>query len=708
MSDTADEMQTTSNEKIAEENETNNISEAEVSESNIIYVRNKNGCSERKSMSPEGGEGKKERKLWVEDIESATQVARSIYPAIAEDLESNACGDYLRDDLESIFPGYCILFSKWRNDLEKADHGIVVTGETSSGKSTLINKILGIKLFKGKLAESTSTICKIRNSKQIKIITTNKAGEINENDFSNRCNLSKKEDVRILRNYLKKRTNVTHKHPDLNANLQTVDILLPVPFLKGNTILVDTPGIGGSGKVTQKLIEYLPNALAFIFVIDVSSAGGMQRDRLPEILQKITDLQKQTEMPCFDPKNVVFITNKWDLVKQQIDSSDEDDEDDSDKEEESEIFKEIKMDIKKKWPLVRERNIFQMILKDVSSLKRHGSTTPFKEFQKILASLVRKAEGLRVVKHLSFLQDILKIILKGIKIRTEMVEKSKEEQDKTHEKNEKEIADLKTECTEVKKKYEIMVENDIKAIIQECETYMSTDEGKHSILNPASLVSIAKVNWNKTNFEGRIKSRVDQFVKEFLESDSVVKRYENIVKDLQKFYNKAISSIRKIEDEPVDINPLKDKDTESWTYLTEIGLILSPLWAPAIGFGLGLTAVIVAGCVFAVSSYIRWTSKTTKEIDDEYKKCKNTVPTVIRTDLQKRFATPVKEMVESVTKYLLNRIKKTEEIKKRVWEKREQIEANRKWLSELDVKMRALEETVTNLRQPLEKLRVQD
>lgn len=41
-SDTADEMQTTSNEKIAEENETNNISEAEVSESNIIYVRNKN------------------------------------------------------------------------------------------------------------------------------------------------------------------------------------------------------------------------------------------------------------------------------------------------------------------------------------------------------------------------------------------------------------------------------------------------------------------------------------------------------------------------------------------------------------------------------------------------------------------------------------------------------------------------------------------
>lgn len=50
---------------------------------------------------------------------------------------------------------------------------------------------------------------------------------------------------------------------------------------------MDTPGIGGSGKVTQKLIEYLPNALAFIFVIDVSSAGGMQKDRVKVLLSNV-------------------------------------------------------------------------------------------------------------------------------------------------------------------------------------------------------------------------------------------------------------------------------------------------------------------------------------------------------------------------------------------------------------------------------------
>lgn len=43
---------------------------------------------------------------------------------------------------------------------------------------------------------------------------------------------------------------------------------------------MDTPGIGRSGEVTQKLLDYLPNAVSFIFVINVGSAGGMQNDRV--------------------------------------------------------------------------------------------------------------------------------------------------------------------------------------------------------------------------------------------------------------------------------------------------------------------------------------------------------------------------------------------------------------------------------------------
>lgn len=87
-------------------------------------------------------------------------------------------------------------------------------------------------MFKGRLHESTSTICKIRNSGQIKIITTKVTGEIKAKDFSDTCNSLSKECLREIRRYLKERTDLTHMQPDITADFQTVDIGLPVPFLK--------------------------------------------------------------------------------------------------------------------------------------------------------------------------------------------------------------------------------------------------------------------------------------------------------------------------------------------------------------------------------------------------------------------------------------------------------------------------------------------
>lgn len=43
---------------------------------------------------------------------------------------------------------------------------------------------------------------------------------------------------------------------------------------------MDTPGIGGSKEVTERLMEYLPNAVLFIFVIDVSMSGGVRMGRV--------------------------------------------------------------------------------------------------------------------------------------------------------------------------------------------------------------------------------------------------------------------------------------------------------------------------------------------------------------------------------------------------------------------------------------------
>ena len=63
-------------------------------------------------------------------------------------------------------------------------------------------------------------------------------------------------------------------------------------------------------------------------------------------------------MPSFDPKDVIFITNKWDSIYQ--DGSDSEEED-----EETKTWKKSLSDIKIAWPNVIERNIFRMSLKEV-------------------------------------------------------------------------------------------------------------------------------------------------------------------------------------------------------------------------------------------------------------------------------------------------------------------------------------------------------
>lgn len=53
-------------------------------------------------------------------------------------------------------------------------------------------------------------------------------------------------------------------------------------FLKGNVIIVDTPGISDKGQehVAKIMMDYLQHALAVVFVLNVANAGGIQSDRV--------------------------------------------------------------------------------------------------------------------------------------------------------------------------------------------------------------------------------------------------------------------------------------------------------------------------------------------------------------------------------------------------------------------------------------------
>lgn len=53
-------------------------------------------------------------------------------------------------------------------------------------------------------------------------------------------------------------------------------------FNQGNTVIVDTPGILSMDhpELTARVFEFLPRAVAFIYIINASNAGGLEKDRV--------------------------------------------------------------------------------------------------------------------------------------------------------------------------------------------------------------------------------------------------------------------------------------------------------------------------------------------------------------------------------------------------------------------------------------------
>lgn len=94
----------------------------------------------------------------------------------------------------------------------------------------MINKILQKNIFKGRIVESTSTICKIRNLEAVKIETKSKDGSIECIDITEECDMSTESGVEMLRTVLTELTDMTESPG--SANFDYVDVGFPIPFLK--------------------------------------------------------------------------------------------------------------------------------------------------------------------------------------------------------------------------------------------------------------------------------------------------------------------------------------------------------------------------------------------------------------------------------------------------------------------------------------------
>nr|XP_034322355.1 uncharacterized protein LOC117688408 [Crassostrea gigas] len=133
-----------------------------------------------------------------------------------------------------------------------------------------------------------------------------------------------------------------------------VDVLLPFSKIQnGNVTIVDTPGISDSIEYRTMLDKYIPKAVAFIIVIDVSRAGGLHGNMLQVSSVLSTIERSAATKQCFDLKDTMFVRTKWDCLPC------------FEKRERDLLKTKLTDQMKTKWPWVRESQIFDLSLKKV-------------------------------------------------------------------------------------------------------------------------------------------------------------------------------------------------------------------------------------------------------------------------------------------------------------------------------------------------------
>ncbi|XP_056008217.1 uncharacterized protein LOC125665478 isoform X3 [Ostrea edulis] len=410
------------------------------------------------------------RRILERDAEVRNIVA-DLYSSLLDMLKMKQFEKNLGEEMTKEYNGYINTIQTYRTQLERRHCPIVVAGETGAGKSSLLNLIMGEHVLPRQVLSSTSTICQIFNSDTKRAEVIKKNGETIVLDDVTEVTLSKYVSV--------------DRSGKSDERYTRVDVYWPLPMLQEYATIVDTPGIGESDEMTDLVLDFLTEAVAFIYVINTSNAGGVQKDRkswvprtvccrsqlrLVRIFEEQKEFEKKGRLQQFDPESAIFVCNKWDQVPPN---------------EERGVWEDITKKIKAHWPTRRDMDITRQMFKmstteDIRRSKAGlGYTEKFKSLLSGIDQLISASLERRVSRHVNWLQAFLDRLLVKVVARINATRKNQEEKDQMKNEVERRLRTLKEETEDVKMRMESAAELKCKHIAKNLTEHLISQETKN-------------------------------------------------------------------------------------------------------------------------------------------------------------------------------------------------------------------------------------
>ncbi len=200
---------------------------------------------------------------------------------------------------------------KLKDKIESNVFKVMVVGEFSTGKSTLINALLRANILPTHVRPTTSNICLIRYAKIPKVTIYYRDG------------LSQEVPLNRLNEY----SALFEQGNQLAEQISEINICYPLDYCKDGIEILDTPGLNSLNQAHEQVtLEYLPNGNAAIMVLSATqflSASEREylrifRRYMNKVLFVVTKVDHLPHHDSFEHNREYWEQQIYDIIGQRV------------------------------------------------------------------------------------------------------------------------------------------------------------------------------------------------------------------------------------------------------------------------------------------------------------------------------------------------------------------------------------------------------